>query len=50
MQALVSERMAMTAANVEREIQGKALAYGEEAFALNAAALRQILPDPHQFA
>lgn len=48
--ALVSEREGMLAANKFRESCGDGLAYGEDSFAINAAALRSIVPDPHQFA
>jgi len=49
MQALVSEREGMIAANKVRERGGDALAYGEDAFQRNADSLRYLIPDPHQF-
>jgi hypothetical protein len=49
-QALVSEREAMIAANKGRESAGLSLAYGEDAFAMNAQALRCVVPDPRELA
>lgn len=40
LQALMSEREGMIVANQERESQGLAYAYGEDAFLANADAMR----------
>lgn len=48
--ALVSEREAMIAANAWRASCGHSIAYNEDAFAMNAAALRSIVPDPRVLA
>lgn len=49
MEALVSQRLAMIVANTYCTMQNVLPAYGETAFDENAAALRAIAPDPHQF-
>ena len=43
LEALISEREAMIAANKERENQGYALAYAEEHFQYNANNMRELL-------
>ena len=43
LEALISEREAMIAANKERENQGYALAYAEEYFQYNANNMRELL-------
>jgi hypothetical protein len=50
LQALISEREAMIACNRWRQSCGDSDAYGEDAFAANAAAMRSLVPDPSKLA
>lgn len=49
LEALISEREGMLAANLERQRRGEALAYQESAFTELANQMRCVIPDPHQF-
>lgn len=48
-EAAVSDREAMIAANKDREARGLPPVYDEGAFDTNARAIRAIVPDPHSF-
>lgn len=49
LEALITEREGMLAANLERQRRGEALAYQESTFTELANQMRCVIPDPHQF-
>ena len=49
LEALISERCGMSAANYQSSHRGESVAYTENAFYVNAEAMRAIAPNPHDF-
>lgn len=49
LEALVTAREGMIAANLERQHRGEALAYPEKCFIELADEMRNVLSDPHHF-